>query len=151
MSRIIALDSTPLGLLFQKPGFPKADECRSWMKRHLTSGTRIIVPEIINYELRRELLRLGRSTALAALASFNAAIPGRFLPINTRAMDLAADLWAKARRGGRPTADPLAFDIDVILAAQLLAEGLDPVDFVVATSNVAHLSQFVPAQLWETI
>ncbi len=44
-----------------------------------------------------------------------------------------------------------ALDGDCILAAQaLMAAG--PTDTVtVATDNVAHLSRFVDAQLWETI
>jgi hypothetical protein len=66
-------------------------------------------------------------------------------------MDLAAELWAKARRQGKPTAHPHALDVDVILAAQVLAAGFDPADFVVATSNVSHISQFVPAQPWEAL
>lgn len=61
---VIVLDSTPLGLLFQKPGYPKADDCR---------------------------------------------------------------------------------------CAQVLAAGIAPTDFVVATSNVSHLSLFVPAEPWRRI
>ena len=151
MNRAIVLDSSPLGLLFQRPGFHKADECREWMKQHLARGTRVVVPEIVVYELKRELLRLRRTSAVAALVSFSRAVPGRFLPINTAAVDLAAELWARARQQGKPTADPHALDVDVILAAQVLAEGLDPPDFVIATSNTAHLSQFVPAELWTNV
>lgn len=66
-------------------------------------------------------------------------------------MRLAADLWAAARRRGMPTADRHALDIDVILAAQVLSHGYDPRDFVVATSNVTHLAQFVPSREWQTI
>jgi hypothetical protein len=66
-------------------------------------------------------------------------------------MDLAAELWAKARQRGVPTADPSALDIDVILSAQLLTAGLPSHQFVVATSNVSHLTLFVPAEQWEHI
>jgi hypothetical protein len=52
---------------------------------------------------------------------------------------------------GRATADPKALDGDVILAAQALLSGIAPADFVVATSNVAHLSRYVPAELWNAI
>jgi hypothetical protein len=151
MKPILVLDSTPLALLFQKPGYPKADECRQWLKQHLAGGIRVIVPEIVNYELRRELLRLGKSSALSALAAFNAAASDRYLPLTTAAMDLAAELWAKVRQQGVPTADPSALDIDVILGAQLLSAGLQPQQFVVATSNVSHLTLFVPAERWDLI
>ena len=66
-------------------------------------------------------------------------------------MPLAADLWAQARNRGMATAHPKALDGDVILAAQALNSGMPISDFVVATSNVSHLSQFVPAERWDAI
>jgi predicted nucleic acid-binding protein len=75
----------------------------------------------------------------------------RFLPINTTSKLLAADLWAKSRQVGLPTGDPKKLDIDVILAAQALALGLQAGDLVVATSNVEHISRFVPAKEWQDI
>jgi len=63
----------------------------------------------------------------------------------------AAELWAAARRAGRPTAPPEALDGDCLLAAQaLLAAGSGDV-VTVATDNVGHLARFVDARLWETI
>jgi len=88
---------------------------------------------------------------LAALAAFNAAVPDRYLPITTAAMDLAAEMWAQARQRGTPTAGPRALDVDVILAARVLSAGYLPGGFVVDTSNLAHLSQYVPADLWQNI
>ncbi|HET6251299.1 MAG TPA: PIN domain-containing protein [Tepidisphaeraceae bacterium] len=151
MKPTLILDSTPLGLLFQKPRIQQADDCREWLKQQLARGVRVIVPEIVQYELRRELLRLGRVKAERALVEFASARPDRFLPINTPALELAAELWARSRRQGKPTAHPHALDIDVILAAQVLAAGFNPSDFVVATSNITHLSLFVPAAPWESI
>ena len=60
-------------------------------------------------------------------------------------------LWAGARTRGKPTADVHALDIDVILAAQVLSKGFQSGSFVVATTNVSHLSQFVPAEVWDQI
>jgi hypothetical protein len=151
MTGVLVLDSGPLGLLFQKPGVRAADDCRDWLKRHIAAGVRVIVPEIADYELRRELLRIGLTTAISALDVFNAAIPGRYLPITTAAMRAAAQLWADIRRAGIPTADRHALDGDVILAAQILSAGFQPQDFVVATTNPVHLARLVPAQDWATI
>jgi predicted nucleic acid-binding protein len=151
MSRTIVLDSSPLGLLFQKPRFADADRCRDWLKGHLALGAQVIVPEIIVYELRRELLRMGHKSAARSMHTFVHAKPGRFLPITTAAMDHAAELWAEARRRGKPTADPHALDVDVILAAQVLTAGLQPGGYVVATTNVSHLSQFVICERWDAI
>jgi predicted nucleic acid-binding protein len=151
MKPILVLDSTPLGLMFQKPGIKAADDCRRWITAHLARGVRVVIPEIVRYELRRELLRMNHAGAIQALNAFSQAVPNRILAINTASMELAAELWADTRRKGRPTADPHALDIDVLLSAQLLANGFAPTDFVVATSNVSHVSLFVPADLWENI
>jgi predicted nucleic acid-binding protein len=148
---VIVLDSTPLGLLVRPPGLPVVDACRVWVEKHLTAGTRIIVPEIVDYELRRELLRMGGVASLTLLDDFNAAEVDRYLPLTTSALRLAAEMWAQARRQGAPTADRHALDIDVILAAQALSSGLSPQDFVIATGNLGHLSRFTPAELWENL
>jgi hypothetical protein len=73
------------------------------------------------------------------------------MPITTEAMLQAAAYWAEARRQGRPTADGHALDGDVILAAQARTLAREGHEVVVATTNVAHLSRFVDARLWEEI
>jgi hypothetical protein len=72
-----------------------------------------------------------------------------YLPLTTDAMLQAATLWAQARQLGQPTAADAALDGDVILAAQALTSGEPQV--IIATSNIAHLARFVPAELWENI
>ena len=57
--------------------------------------------------------------------------------------------WAQARQQGRPTAGDKTIDGDVILAAQ--AKTLGVIDFVIATTNVGHLSRFAEADLWQNI
>lgn len=66
-------------------------------------------------------------------------------------MLFAADLWARSRQSGLATGDPKKLDIDVVLAAQALTLGVPTSELVVATSNVGHLSRFVPAQVWSDI
>ena len=111
----------------------------------------MIVPAIIYYELRRELLRAGKTFSVGRLESFVTSTPGRYLPLSDEALRLAAELWARARQQGRPTADAKDLDVDVILAAQALSFGPAPSDVVVATSNEKHLSQFVTAKNWNDI
>ena len=63
----------------------------------------------------------------------------------------AAELWAKARQQGKPTADNQALDGDVILASQALAlKNLD-YEVIIATSNKKHLSLFTEAEDWQNI
>jgi hypothetical protein len=109
------------------------------------------VPEIVDYELRRELIRLGKVQAISDLQTFETDVPGRYLPVNTPVLRHAAELWAEARKQGIPTAHEHELDVDVILAAQALGVGLPPTDFAVATGNPLHLSRFVPADLWQNI
>lgn len=147
----IILDAAPLGLILHRRQHPSVRRCRQWLTGHLAAGVRIVVAEVIDYEVRRELLRLSSTRSLEELDRFNAAEPDRYLSLSTEAMRLAARLWAEARRDGRPTADPHALDADVILAAQTLVQDYPPDSFVVATSNVGHLSRFVPTDHWENI
>jgi len=151
MIPFIVLDSAPLGLLFQKAGIAPADACRAWAIKQMSGGSRLLVPEIVHYELRRELIRLGKTNALRALETFVRAEPDRFRSVTSRDLELAAELWADSRRRGTPTADSRALDIYVILAAQVQNLGKPVSDLVVATSNLKHLSQFVPCQEWSTI
>ena len=149
--KFIILDSTPLGLLTQRMGVSDADACRQWLEMKTAQGIRVVVPEIVDYELRRELVRSVKTTSILRLDRFIFHSRVTFLPITTAAMKLAATLWAKARQQGTPTADPHALDVDVILSAQVLASGIQTADFVVATSNISHVSLFVPAKAWSDI
>ena len=107
----------------------------------------VMVPEIADYEVRRELLRARWTAGIARLDALITQV--EYLAITTSAMRQAATFWAEARQQGRPTAADPALDGDVILAAQ--AATLGRVDVIVATTNARHLSRFVPAELWSDI
>jgi predicted nucleic acid-binding protein len=148
---VVVLDTTPLGLLTQRPGIAEADACKQWLAALLAKGARALVPEIADYEVRRELLRANKAAGLARLDAFNAAEPDRYVPLTTPVFRLAAQLWAQARQQGVPTADVQALDGDVILSAQVLSLALPPGQLAVVTSNPGHLSRFVPAKVWRNI
>ena len=149
MTLHILLDSNPLGLVSTPTRNTDAIAITNWTTDCLAAGSKIYIPEVIDYELRRELLRAGKSNSIKKLDGLKAIF--RFLPINSAAMLLAADLWATSRQSGLATGDPKKLDIDVILAAQALTLGVPAGDLIVATSNVGHLSRFVPADLWSNI
>ncbi len=151
MSRFLILDSGPLGLLTHPQRSAEVVAITEWLSGCLLSGHRVIIPAIVYYELKRELLRANKALGVRRLEAFASATPGRYLPLSDKALRLAAELWASARQQGRPTADAKDLDIDVILAAQALSFGPAPSDVVVATSNVKHLSQFITAQNWSEI
>ena len=151
--KIVFLDSHPLSTIAGPSGAPAVTAITAWAVSLLAAGHRLYVPEVIDYELRRELVRAGKASSLRELDAQKARF--RYSPITTAAMLLAADLWAGMRNSGTPTGDPKALDIDVILAAQALTEGqalgLPHPNVIVATSNVAHLSRLVTADLWQNI
>lgn len=151
MARVIVLDASPLGLACRPRGKPDADRCRDWLRALDAAGARLVVPEIADYEVRRELIRSGASAGLQRLDRLIAALD--FDPITTPAMRRAAEFWALVRQAGLPTADPKALDADCILAAQASLLG-GPGDVVtIATENLGHLARFpgVAAEIWSSI
>ncbi|MEW6210266.1 MAG: PIN domain-containing protein [Acidobacteriota bacterium] len=141
MNRPIILDTGPLGMI----AHPRPNrDIALWLKQMLDAGIEIIIPEIADYELRRNLLLSGLSKSINRLDHLKVSLT--YLPLNTGVMLKAAELWAEARKAGQPTADPKALDGDVILAAQALETGA-----IVATDNVDHLSRFVDARYWRDI
>ena len=143
----LLLDSGPVGILAHPHNPPQVVACRRWVASLQLAGWRVILPEIADYEIRREMLLKGSSTGIANLDWLGSQL--EFLPLTTIAMRKAAEFWATTRKRGAPTAGPNKLDGDVILAAQAVTLG-DP-NAIVATSNVAHLSRFVAAEYWQNI
>ena len=52
MSKIVLLDSGPLGMISHPRNYP---EIKIWLANLLRSGTNVKIPEIADYEVRREL------------------------------------------------------------------------------------------------
>ena len=121
-----------------------------WLIDCLSNGDTVLVPAIVYYEIRRELLRARKASGLARLDAFVQIDPNRYLALSDEALRLAAELWAPARQQGRPTSSGLDLDIDVILAAQALALGVGT-EVIVVTTNPRHLRQFVEARLWNEV
>jgi hypothetical protein len=87
--------------------------CRQWAATVQAAGRHVVVPEIPDYEVRRELLPANKSRSLALPDQLAQQLD--YLPLTTAALRKAAELW------------------------------------IVATGNVAHVSRFVPAELWQNI
>jgi len=145
--RTIVLDSSPLSLLCHPNPNPHAIDCQNWATSLQLAGHRIIVAEIADYEVRRELIRARRDRAIRLLDGLHRQFEYR--PLSTSQLLHAAEMWAHVRQLGLPTAGSDSLDADVILAAQSLS--LNDPNVVVATSNPAHLSRFVSADLWQNI
>lgn len=103
VSRVVALDAGPLGSVANPKRSPKSFACAQWLQRLVAGDSRVVLPEISDYEVRRELLRgrrvhgLRRLDALASLVDY--------IPITTAVMCQAAVFSARAPQRGKPTAD----------------------------------------------
>lgn len=119
-----------------------------WAEQVTDAGAVLVHPEIADYEVRRELLRAGRTRGIARLDELGRVL--EYLPLTTPMVRVAAHLWAEARNAGHPTADDRSLDADVLLAAQALALA-ENASVIVATTNTRHLERYVPAGIWHEI
>ncbi|MEM6425498.1 MAG: nucleic acid-binding protein [Cyanobacteria bacterium P01_D01_bin.128] len=149
MSRLILLDSGPLGMVTNPKAKGNPLDCQEWLKSLLKRGEKVTIPEIADYEVRRELLRAGLLRSLRRLDDLKQTLG--YVPIQTNTLLLAAELWAEARKMGQPTADAKALDGDVILSAQARLLYNEATEVIVATTNVVHLTLFVTALDWRSI
>ena len=147
----VALGSGPLSMVTNPKQSAQVLAVVRWMAALRSAGHVIAVPAIADYEVRRELLRANKALSLQTLDAFvnNPAVV--YLELTDADLKHAARVWALARNQNKTTADPKEIDADVILCAQILNIGLPVTDYVVATTNVGHLSLFVPAQTWEKV
>ncbi len=150
MSRtLILLDAGPLGLISNPKQSGLAWHCNQWLQALLLNNVRVLVPEITDYEVRRELLRANKVQGIQRLNRVKTELG--YLSINTDIMLQAAQLWAIARNQGQPTADDKALDADVILAATALTISAQGDSTAIATTNVKHIGRFTIAKNWQDI
>ena len=128
---------------------PENEACKNWLASLAYNGVEVVIPEIADYEVRRELLRAGKDRGLGRLDGLKNLL--RYAPITTPVMLKAAEFWATARKMGRQSAGDSSLDADMILVAQagvLVSEGDET---VIATTNVRHLALFASARIWRDI
>lgn len=114
MARIVLLDSGLLGLAAMPFGKPAGDLCRAWLSRIEASGCSVLIPAVADYEVRRELIRVGLVASVRRLDSLKLSF--NHLHVSEAAWDRAYELWAYLRNAGIPTAGPKDLDGDAILA-----------------------------------
>lgn len=117
---------------------------RTWFRRAVREHV-FIVSELADYELRRELLRVGAATSLSRLDELTRELA--YAPITTATWRHSAALWAVARNSGNVTAPPEALDGDPFVAAQAIEEGA-----VIVTANGKHFQALsVTATEWQAV
>jgi hypothetical protein len=102
MSLIVLLDAGPLGMITNPRSSPENEAC-DWLASLAFNSIEVVVPEIADYEVRRELLRAGKDRGLGRLDALKGMLG--YAPITTQVMLKAAELgqlhgsWG----GSRPT------------------------------------------------
>ena len=96
MTRVILLDAGPLGMVTHPRGDRNRDVA-AWLAKLLATGTSVLVPEIADYEVRRELLRAKKRVGVERLDSLKSTIG--YLPISTKAMLKAAEPLGTSEAG----------------------------------------------------
>jgi hypothetical protein len=156
---IVFLDTNILGILCNRNALIyESQECKRWFDTLFARGVRFVTSDLCDYEVRRGLIgssmRAGKiAPGIEVLNSLKTDGLIEFLPVSTLALDLAANLWAKASIDGRSTRDEKNIDIDIIISAQyqIMKDEFPGRRVVVATTNLKHLSLFCDAANWRDI
>jgi predicted nucleic acid-binding protein len=141
MTKVVLLDTGPLGEITHPRVKP---EIINWLQFLQGTATILRVPEIADYELRRELVRKGKQTSINRLDQFG---QPRFIPLTPETMRKAAELWAWVRAKGKPTASDDSLDGDVILVAQATLQTRSFDEVMIVTKNMRHISLFQTAKI----
>jgi hypothetical protein len=152
VARIIVLDTGPLGLAATSPNNnAKAAACQAWLTTIRATGAWIVIPAVTDFEVRRELVRVGLVPSIARLDTIKARYT--YLTPSEEAWEMAAELWALVRNAGVPTAGPKDLDADTIIAGQALTVSQPGDDVTIASDNVRHMHRFpgIDARDWPTI
>ena len=136
MNKVVLVDSTPLGQITHPKIKP---EVRNWLQNLNNQEIQLLIPEIVDYELRRQLLLNNRIKSIKRLDNL---IKDRLIFINRETILKACELWAWIRQQGLPTADKENIDGDVILSAQAILQKEMYDEVIIITENVKHLSRF---------
>jgi hypothetical protein len=104
MSVIVLLDAGPLGMVTNPKSSPENEACKNWLASLPYKGIEVVIPEIADYEVRRELLRAGKDRGIGRLDALKGMLG--YAAVSTPVMPKAAEFWAIARNTGRqPAAD----------------------------------------------
>jgi len=153
MNRVAVIDSGLLGEIIKR--HPSADVTR-WIEFMVENEIVLRIPEIIDYEIRRELILQdlkGNSEARKSLSKLNRyRQTNRLIPLEPSiTFTDACELWANLRFNSQPTADIKNIDVDVILVTQALSIKKDFDEIIIVTGNLSDLRRFshLGIKIWD--
>lgn len=139
----LIIDTSVLGKLCNPNSAQSLAESMGRLLRY-ESDLELLVPQVVDYELRRKLLQLARfdsdqrkqNLAARSLDRLDQVGKGRMRQMTQEVMLRAALKWAELRNAGTPTAHEHSLDIDVIIACHALIEKAE-----VITTNTRHFER----------
>lgn len=119
-----------------------------WYRSLTATDVVVVVPEVADYEVRRELILARLELSLARLAAVRAA--ARFEPITSEIMLAAARIWAEAKshRAAHGGEGATGWRRHPPRHRSNARKGRA---VMIATTNVRYLAQFADARLWSEI
>ena len=137
----VFVDACTLGVLCN----PGDTACKNWAINLRRRGKQVRIPEIADYEVRRDLLRANSTKGIEKLDEMLSLYD--LVPLCTESMQMAARFWADVRTVlGRGGCDDKRLDGDVILCAQAVVFArTEGTTVEIATDNVRHFQALVTA------
>lgn len=149
-----------------KESIREAIECNEWLEKLINEGYPVAISEIVNYEARRDHVRRihdrkssleEKQKALKAIQMLDALITQKgvaYLPVSCEegnVMQEAAELWAFARNNSY-----VAYDADLIIAAQAVIIKKIGIDVIIATTDTEDFNRLlkqyhIEARRWRDI
>lgn len=148
---IVLLDSGPLGWIVHLTSRKEiVIKCQQWFKT-ITKNYLVCIPEIVDYEVRRELIHKKLTKSIERLDELKGLKNIDYIPITTEIILKAAELWGWAHSTGQQTAGKEALDGDVILAATaIITSQNEGKKVIIATTNVSDLQRYhTDTKYWE--
>jgi predicted nucleic acid-binding protein len=112
---IIILDSGVIHTICNPSEDEKVTSCQRWFEKLMTRGCEVIISEICDYEVRRELIRRNNIKNQRKLDELREIVD--VLPLTHEVSLKAAEIWARARQDNRPTSHDKDIDVDMIISA----------------------------------
>ncbi|MBD1912873.1 MULTISPECIES: nucleic acid-binding protein [unclassified Leptolyngbya] len=139
------------------PDSPKTKECKQWFEARQDESFLFGIPEICDYECRREYFQNRSIVSIQRLDKLTQRTDRLvYWRLTTGIVHKAAQLWGEARNKGIVLADKKSLDGDVLLIAtaiNIVEETEEKV--IIATTDESDLSNFNNRRLvslsWEKI
>lgn len=156
---IVVLDTNILGVLATPNDSESLERegesrevyyCTEWLYRLLSKGAQVVIPNICDYEIRRELIRIS-SSSVEELNNLRESLD--CYEVTFDVLEEAAEIWAESRKISQPNTQKENIDVDCIVAAccRVLERENSGRVVILATKNIKDFQRTTNCALWQDI